>query len=64
VFWTRSYKRPKQIEILFLGKLKGKVELRSIEVERAVWCDPDSLPEGLSEDQKRLVRRAVEKLVD
>ena len=64
LFWTRSFKRPRQVEILFLGKVKGQVELRSMEVVRAVWCDPDSLPEGLSQDQKLLIRRAVEKPVD
>jgi len=61
VFWTRTFKRPKQVEILFLGKVKGHVELRSMEVVSAVWCDPDTLPEGMPKDQKLLVRRAVEK---
>jgi 8-oxo-dGTP diphosphatase len=64
VCWTRSFKRPRQVEILFLGKVKGEVELRSMEVEHAVWCDPEALPEGLPHDQKLLVRRAVEKRVD
>jgi len=61
IFWARSFKRPKQIEILFLGQVKGEVRLQSIEVERAVWCAPDSLPDGLAKDQRSLIKRAVEK---
>jgi 8-oxo-dGTP diphosphatase len=61
IFWARSFKRPKQIEILFSGFVKGEVHPQSMEVERFVWCLPDALPSSLSEDQKLLVKRAVEK---
>jgi mutator protein MutT len=61
VFWTRSFKRPKQIEILFKGFVKGQVQPQSIEVDSFLWCAPDALPSNLSEDQKSLVARAVEK---
>ncbi len=61
IFWARSFKRPRQVEILFSGNAIGQAHPQSIEVERAVWFSPDSLPAGLPEDQKLLVERAVGK---
>lgn len=61
LFWTRSFRRPRQIEILFRGLGKGRAHPKSIEVERAVWFSSDELPAGLPEDQKLLIERAVEK---
>jgi 8-oxo-dGTP diphosphatase len=60
-FWARSFKRPRQVEILFRAKASGQPRPQSIEVERAVWFSPNDLPSGLPENQKLLVARAVEK---
>ena len=60
-FWTRSFKRPRQVEILFRARAQGQPQPQSIEVEQADWFDPDSLPKSLPNDQKLLVNRAVEK---
>jgi mutator protein MutT len=62
IFLARSFKRPRQIEVLYLAKAVGRGEPRSIEVERAAWFSLDQLPAGLPKDQKLLVERAVEKL--
>jgi mutator protein MutT len=62
IFWARSFKQPRQIEIVYLAKAAGHGEARSIEVERVAWFSIDQLPEGLPRDQKLLVKRAVEKL--
>ena len=61
IFLARSFKRPRQIEILYRAKALGRGEPRSIEVERAAWFSTDQLPAGLPKDQKLLVERAVEK---
>jgi mutator protein MutT len=61
IFCARSFKRPRQIEILYSAKAFERGEPRSIEVERAAWFSVDQLPSGLPEDQKLLVERAVEK---
>jgi len=61
IFWARSFKRPRQIEILYRAKASGAAEPQSIEVERAAWFSPDQLPVGLPQDQKLLIERAVEK---
>jgi 8-oxo-dGTP diphosphatase len=58
-FEARSFKRPQQIELLFRGFAKGNAELKSIEVDRAVWFSPESLPKGLPNDQRLIVERAL-----
>ena len=57
---TRSFKKPRQVEILFRCRANAEVEPRSIEVERAGWFSLQSLPTGLPRDQRLLIERAVE----
>ena len=59
VFETRAFNRPKQIEILFRCYATGQARPQSMEVDRAVWFPPNSLPEGLPADQQELIKRAV-----
>ena len=61
IFWARSFKRPRQIEIIFRATTRNEPSLQSIEVESALWFSCDNLPAGLPKDQKSLVERAVEK---
>jgi 8-oxo-dGTP diphosphatase len=61
IFSARSFKRPRQIEILFQGYATGPAVPKSIEVEHALWFTPNDLPVGLPEDQRLLIKRAVEK---
>jgi NAD+ diphosphatase len=59
IFAARSFKKPRQIEILFRGCANGSVQPQSVEVERAGWFSLTSLPTGLPRDQRRLVESAV-----
>ncbi len=62
VFAARSFKKPKQMEILFRarGNTSGaNVKPLTMEVERAEWFSIDSLPEGLPRDQRVYVERAA-----
>ena len=61
IFWARSFKRPRQVEILFRAISSAEPEPQSMEVESASWFALDALPSGLPSDQKRLIERAVEK---
>jgi len=61
ILWARSFKRPRQVEILFRGNTLSEPQPQSIEIERALWCDVNDLPESLPENQRLLVERAVEK---
>ena len=59
IFAARSFRKPKQVEILFRGRADGPVTTRTMEVERAEWFSLDALPEGLPRDQRRLVEQAA-----
>jgi 8-oxo-dGTP diphosphatase len=59
VFAARSFRKPKQVEVLFRGRANADVKPRTIEVEHAEWFAIDSLPEGLPRDQRRYVERAA-----
>ena len=61
IFWARSFKRPRQIEIIFRALSRGSPQPRSMEVESAIWFSVDELPSGLPRDQRSLVKLAVEK---
>jgi ADP-ribose pyrophosphatase YjhB (NUDIX family) len=59
VFGTRAFGRLNQIEIVFVGQANGAPTVQSVEVDQAIWFDPDALPENLTADQKRLIERAI-----
>jgi|SRR5678815_2868435 8-oxo-dGTP diphosphatase len=58
-FAARSFRKPQQVEILFRGFASGSAQLKSIEIDRAVWFSPNSLPDGLPKDQRLIVERAL-----
>ena len=60
VFWARSFARPRQVEILFIGETQALPNPQSIEVESAVgFCW--RLANRPTQDQKLLIARAVAK---
>ena len=59
IFTARSFKRPRQVEILFRCHANGAVKAQTIEVERAEWFALQSLPAGLPQDQRLLIERAT-----
>jgi 8-oxo-dGTP diphosphatase len=59
VFAARSFKKPKQVEVLFRGRANADVKSQSVEVERAVWFSIDALPEGLPRDQRVYIEHAA-----
>jgi len=60
VFAARSFKKPKQVEVLFRARANASVKPLTMEVERAEWFSIDSLPEGLPRDQRVYVERAAQ----
>jgi len=56
---VRSFKKPKQVEVLFRARANAYVESQTIEVERAEWFPIDALPEGLPRDQRSYIDRAA-----
>ena len=59
VFAARSFKKPKQVEVLFRGRANAQVKSLTMEVERAEWFAIDSLPEGLPRDQRVYIELAA-----
>jgi mutator protein MutT len=59
VFAARSFRKPRQVEVLFRCRARGVATPRTMEVERAEWFSLASLPNGLPHDQRRLVERAA-----
>ena len=59
VFAARSFRKPKQVEVLFRARANAQVKSVTIEVERAEWFALDSLPEGLPRDQRVYIERAA-----
>jgi 8-oxo-dGTP diphosphatase len=61
LFAVRSFKRPKQVEVLFRARANEQVKTKTMEVERAEWFALDSLPQGLPRDQRVYIERAAQK---
>jgi NADH pyrophosphatase NudC (nudix superfamily) len=59
VLAARSFKKPKQVEVLFRARANARVESQTVEVERAEWFAIDALPRGLPRDQRVYIERAA-----
>jgi mutator protein MutT len=59
IFTSRSFKRPRQVEILFRCRADAEVKPQTVEVELAEWFSIKALPAGLPKDQRSLVERAA-----
>ena len=59
IFGVRSFKKPRQVEVLFRCRANGSVTPRTMEVERAEWFSLQALPDGLPRDQRLLAERAA-----
>src|SRR6185436_2633923 len=62
IFLARSFRKPKQVAILFRGSADGPVSPRTMEVERAEWFSLDALPDGLPRDQRTLIEQAAKSM--
>ena len=58
LFFTRTFKRPSQVEIIFTARTTGDTDRLSYEIQKAAWFLPDELPDELPADQARLIKRA------
>ena len=59
LFTTRTFKAPKQIEIIFRCQAVGDTDRLSFEIQKAAWFSPGELPPELPKDQAQLIRRAL-----
>ncbi|MGH9871063.1 MAG: NUDIX hydrolase [Pyrinomonadaceae bacterium] len=59
LFTVRAFKKPKQVEIVFIAQALGTPDRLNIEIQEAVWFFPGEFPTGLPLDQSALVKRAL-----
>ncbi len=57
--FARTLPRPRQVEIYFLCKPAGVPSPSSFEITKAEWFTTDNLPADLSQDQRRIIERAL-----
>jgi ADP-ribose pyrophosphatase YjhB (NUDIX family) len=60
IFTVRSFRKPRQVEVLYLCRANSHAKPQTMEVESAAWFAVDSLPCGLPRDQRRLVEHAAQ----
>lgn len=58
LFETRTFKKARQVEIIFRCRAAGKTEQLNFEIKKAAWFSPDDLPKELPRDQARLIKLA------
>ena len=57
--FARTLPRPRQVEIYFRARVIGEPKPSSFEIKKAQWFTLNELPEELSNDQRRLIQRAI-----
>jgi ADP-ribose pyrophosphatase YjhB (NUDIX family) len=58
--FVRTLQKYRQVEIIFRCVPKGIPLPQGFEIDRAEWFDLNSLPDGLSDDQRGLIKRALD----
>ena len=58
--FARTLPRLRQVEIYFLCKPDGVPSPSSFEIMKAEWYTTDNLPPDLSQDQRRIIKRALD----
>ncbi len=53
---TRTFKKPRQIEIIFRCRSRGTALPQSMEIRKAGWFSATEMPEGLPQDQRQLIK--------
>ncbi|HKQ75318.1 MAG TPA: NUDIX hydrolase [Blastocatellia bacterium] len=59
IAFVRTLQKYRQVEIIFRCNPKGIPLPQGFEITRAEWFELNSLPDGLSHDQRELLRRAL-----
>lgn len=60
LLFARTLPRPRQVEIHFVCKTNGDPVPSSFEIRRADWFAIDDLPANLSQDQRQMIKRAID----
>ncbi len=56
---ARTFRKPRQIEIVFRARSRGTALPQSMEIKGATWFSLEALPEGLPSDQRSLIKHVL-----
>ncbi|HVQ36545.1 MAG TPA: NUDIX domain-containing protein [Pyrinomonadaceae bacterium] len=59
LFLTRTFKDPRQVEIVFRARAVGDTNELNFEIQKAAWFLLNELPKELPKDQVEMIKRAV-----
>ena len=60
LYFTRTLKKPRQVEMYFACKAASEATPSSFEIRKAQWFDTNKLPDELSRDQRKMIKRALD----
>ena len=60
LYFVRTLKRPPQLEMYFACKAVNTPTPSSFEIRQAQWFNPNDLPNDLSNDQRKMIKRALD----
>ena len=60
LYFARALKRPHQVELYFACTPVNQPKPSSFEIRHAAWFDVNNLPDDLSNDQRKIIRRALD----
>ena len=60
LYFVRTLKRPPQVEMYFACKAVNTPTPSSFEIRKAQWFDTNDLPHDLSNDQRKMIKRALD----
>jgi ADP-ribose pyrophosphatase YjhB (NUDIX family) len=60
VMTTRTFKKPQQVEIVFVCRAAGVPDQLNYEILKAQWFSANELPASLPEDQSELIKEALD----
>lgn len=59
LFLVRSFKKPRQVEIVYLCRAAGNPHQLNYEIEKAEWFSLNDLPPALPKDQAEQIQQAL-----
>ena len=59
LFLVRAFKKPRQVEIVYLCRAVGNPVQLNYEIEKAEWFSPNDLPPELPKDQTEQIHSAL-----
>ncbi len=60
LYFARALKKPHQVELYFACTATNDPTPSSFEIRKAQWFAPDDLPDKLSKDQQKMIKRALD----